>query len=260
MSHSPVPAVIITRDRVTYADRCLNALRSSRGIGDIHIVDHGSTYPDMETWLGTQAGQVDLTRYSPDGELALQKDFRQHVHWLPNQHPRDLWAPGNVLAKIIRAGQRFIVTDHDIVVPHEVDWVATLHAMLDQRPDVVKAGLALRLHDLPPWLPTTARVLEWESQWRPPQAPWKVPSAEDPIGWVETSVDTTVAMYRRLEPYALAPALRTVGYQLEAQHLPWYEDLDGQTEEQQWYALHAEHGHWRDPDGFADWHAIAPTE
>lgn len=259
MPHASVPAVIITRDRVTYAQDCLNALLRSGGIGDVHLVDHGSTYGPMLTWLGGVAGQVTKWIHGADG-VTIEAAGRVHVHWLPNQHPRDLWAPGNVLEKIIRPGQRFVVTDHDIVVPHDVDWVGTLHAMLDQRADAVKAGLALRLHDLPPWLPNTARVLEWEAQWRPPHAPWKVPSIDDQVGWVEASVDTTVALYRRLEPFALAPALRTVGIRLEARHLSWYENPDDQTEEQQWYVLHAEHGHWRDPDGFADWHAIAPTD
>lgn len=255
--HLPVTAVIITRDRVTYADQCLNALRSSHGVGDIHIVDHGSTYGPMLTWLGAQAGEVDFTRHDATGRLVLEKAFRQHVHWLPNQHPRDLWAPDNVLAQImLYAGQRFIVTDHDIVVPHGVDWVGQLHRLLDVRPDVVKAGLQLRIGDLPPELPSTGRVLDWEGHFRPPHVPWAVPHDAGDVGWAEADIDTTVALYRGLEPFALGPALRTVGYPMEAVHLSWYEDPEKLTDEQQWYRQRAQYGHWRAPDGYLDTHGL----
>jgi hypothetical protein len=255
-THPPVTAVIITRDRVSYADQCLNALRGSAGIGDIHIVDHGSTYEPMLTWLGAQAGEVDLTRHDATGRLVLEKAFRQHVHWLPNQHPRDLWAPDNVLAKIIQPGLRFIVTDHDVVVPYGAPWVDTLHALLDERPDVVKAGLQLAIDDLPPELPTTSGVIEWEANYRPPRVTWKIPDTFGSPGWVEADVDTTVAMYRGLEPFALGPALRTVGRGVQARHLPWYENPIDWTEEQRWYAQRALHGHWRQPQGFEDTHGL----
>jgi hypothetical protein len=255
-THLPVTAVIITRDRVTYAEQCLNALVASAGIGDIHIVDHGSTYEPMLTWLGVQAGEVESTRYGWDGQIILEKKFRQHVHWLPNQHPRDIWAPDNVLAKIIKPGQRFIVTDHDVVVPYEAAWVNTLHALLDERPDVVKAGLQLAIDDLPPELPATAHILEWEANYRPPRATWKIPDTFGSPGWVQADVDTTVALYRGLEPFALGPALRTVGRGVQAHHLSWYVNPDHLDDEQRWYAQRAAYGHWRAPDGFVDEHGL----
>lgn len=238
--HPVVTAVIITRDRVSYAGRCLAALLQSHGIGDIHIVDHGSTYEPMTSWLGSIAGPIAPPSTDPHADLP-----RLHVHWLPNQHPRDLWTPGNVLAKIIQPGRRFIVTDHDVVVPHEVDWVGHLHRLLDERPDVVKAGLQLGVDDLPPELPGTARILEWEAAYRPPRATWKIPDIFGSPGWVQASVDTTVALYRGLEPFALDPALRTVGRSVQARHLSWYENPDDLTAEQRWYAQRARYGHWR---------------
>lgn len=250
----PVTAVIITRDRVSYAQQCLAALARSEGIGDIYLVDHGSTYEPMTRWLGGAAGHV--TRYDLGNEGA-QAIGRIHVHWLPNQHPRDLWAPDNVLAKIIKPGRRFIVTDHDIVVPYREPWVARLHAMLDEQPTVVKAGLQLAVDDLPPELPTTAGILDWEANYRPPRAAWKIPDTFGSPGWVEASVDTTVALYRGLEPFALDPALRTIANTLQARHLSWYEDPEHLTEEQAWYAQRALYGHWRQPRGFEDTHGLA---
>jgi hypothetical protein len=256
-THPPVTAVIITRDRVSYAQQCLRAMIHSSGIGDVFLVDHGSTYGPMLEWLGGIGGHP--IRYDQGDDGGIKASGRVHVHWLSNQHPRDLWTPDNVLAKIIRPGQRFIVTDHDVVVPYEAPWVNTLHALLDERPDVVKAGLQLAIDDLPPELPATAHILEWEANYRPPRATWKIPDTFGSPGWVEADVDTTVALYRGLEPFALGPALRTVGRGVQARHLPWYEDMDHPTPEQWWYAQRAAYGHWRAPDGFVDEHGLATS-
>jgi hypothetical protein len=251
ITHPRVTAIIITRDRVSYAQQCLRALMGSTGIGDVHLVDHGSTYGPMLDWLGRAAGLADWHDGGP-----LQS--RVHVHWMPNQHPRDLWAPGNVLEKIIKPGQRFLVTDHDVVAPADVDWLDTLHALLDERPDVIKAGLQLAIDDLPVH-PRTLDVLQWEASYRPPRASWKIPDTFGSPGWAEADVDTTIALYRNLEPFALGPALRTIGRGVQARHLSWYEDPDDLNDEQRWYAERAVHGHWRRSDGFLDNHGLAAS-
>jgi hypothetical protein len=253
-------AIIITRDRVSYARMCFTALADSEGIGDIHIVDHGSTYPPMLDWLGGIAGAY----WRPDWKSSrdpVEPKGRVHVHWKPNAHPRDLWVNGT-LASIVTSGERFIVTDHDVVVPSEAPWVDQLAQLLWENLDIVKAGLQLRTRDLDPAVHRDAqRIIEWESQYRPPRAMWSLPSAER-AGWVRASVDTTVAMYRDLRVFTLDPAVRTVEQQFEAVHLPWYESADDAVKapeakaEQDWYREHAEHGHWRDPEGFADSHGL----
>lgn len=245
-------AIVITRDRVSYAKQCVEALVRSDSITDIHLVDHGSTYPPMLDWLAGMAGEVKL----------LTPSVRIHCHWMANAHPRDLWSNGT-LASIVAPGERFIVTDHDVVVPHEESWVDQLARLLDENPTVVKAGLQLRTTDLDPAVHHNARrVIEWESQYRPPRALWGLPS-DVKAGWVMASVDTTVAMYRRLEAFAIDPAVRTVERRFEARHLPWYEGMDDTLKrpealaEQRWYEEHAVHGHWHnDHHEFVDVHGL----
>jgi hypothetical protein len=235
--------IVITRDRVGYAKRCVRALMDSAGVTDIHIVDHGSTYEPMLTWLGQVAGPYGASDAYPGAE----PNGRIHVHWKPNAHPRDIWTNGT-LAAIVRPEERFIVTDCDIVVPTDVDWVTQLGVLLDARHDVVKAGLSLRIQDLPPEIERTEQIHRWESQYRTPDRLRKVAGGN--LWYFEASVDTTVAMYPQLRPYAIDPAVRLA--HVEAVHLPWYEDPDKLTTEQRYYLAHAEHGHWRQPAGYVD--------
>lgn len=238
-------AVIIARDRVTYTKQCVEALALSPGVDDIHIVDHDSRYGPMLDYLGKVGGWYG--RRDGDG-------IRVHVHWQANAHPRALWSDGT-LHGIVAPGERFVVTDHDVIPPTGVDWLSYLHAMLDDRPDVVKAGLQLRLDDLPVDGKRTMEVLDWEAQFRAPRVPWRIPEPGRP-GWAQASVDTTLALYRGLERFAIDSSLRTVDHRLQARHLSWYEDEDHLTEEQRFYRERAEYGHWRSPDGFTDLYAL----
>lgn len=254
-------AVVITRDRAIYAQMCVDALARSEWVDDIHIVDHGSTYGPMLDYLGGIAGQY----WPPDWKASRDPSTpkgRIHVHWKPNAHPRDLWTNGT-LESIVTRWERFIVTDHDVVVPWEVPWVEHLVQLLDENPAYLKAGLQLRTRDLDPAVHRGAqRVIEWESQYRPPTAPLQLSGDFRRLPFVRASVDTTAAMYRRLEPYALDPAIRTAPREFEAKHLPWYEAADDTVKapaavaEQAWYREHAEHGHWKAPDGFRDEHGL----
>lgn len=250
---SPTTAVIITRDRVMYADQCLNALIRSPGVGDIHIVDHGSTWPDMLTWLGVRAGEYSS---SIVGDPSRDKAFRVHVHWRANAHPRDLWTNGT-LEGIVKPEQRFLVTDCDVVVPTDWrgrDWLAHLHLLLDRVPGLKKAGLQLSL-DIPEHNPDRNRIIEWERNYRAAGNLGRIPGAilAGEIAWFHrASVDTTIALYPRLEAYALDPAARTSHPHHQAVHLPWLEDPETLSDELRHYYAHAEHGHWRAPDGFVD--------
>lgn len=235
-------AFVICRDRVSYARQCVEALWT---VGlEVHIVDHGSSWPPMLDWLGKVAGvQPSIMEGRASGP-------RVHVHWMANAHPRDLWADmqdGGVLANTLRPDERFVVTDCDVLPTTLVDWPRMLERLLDARPDVAKVGLGLRTDDLPTWYEHAERVVRWEAQWTDPdRVVWThdVPAHRSPV-------DTTLAMYRRLEPFAMEPALRTL-YPYVARHLSWYEDSAHPTDEQRWYRQHATPGvsHWADPETY----------
>jgi len=223
----------VTRDRVSYAQQCLEALRRTEGIDDIYLVDHRSTYIPMLDWLGSVAGP-----YTRGGTAG-----RVHVLWHDNAHPRDLWSNGT-LAAALRPDERFIVTDCDVVPDAPSDWLVWLATALDRYPGMVKAGLGLRVDDLPERYAHRERVQTWESQ-------WTTASRITPYGdhlVYRSPVDTTLALYRRLEPFAMEPAIRST-HPYVARHLTWYENSARPTEEQRWYYRQATPGvsHWQDP-------------
>jgi len=234
---------VIMRDRVTYAQQCVQALLDA-GL-DVVIVDHDSRWPEARTWLREEIG--------PGPEWPrVWHDF--------NNHPRDLWRVGGPLDGYLGrrpADERFVVTDCD-TVPDEscpADWPGMLATLLDFNPRAVKAGLGLRTDDLPEHFEHRDRVQRWEARFQRPAAPWVIGdhTFQPPAVWAD--VDTTLAMYRGFETFRLGPAIRTAA-PYWARHLPWYEDTANLPEELRFYADRAEHGHWRRPDGFTDTHAL----
>lgn len=214
-------AVVIMRDRVTYAQLCCAALDAA-GL-DVHIVDHGSTYPPAVHWLAVTPYPVHL-RYT-------------------NHHPQSLWA-WDRFRHIVGRYEPYIVTDCDVLPPtveESPNWAAHLLACLDDNPGRVKIGLGLRIDDLPE-NPLTGRVKLWEAQH------WAHPDDQRPL--YGAAVDTTLAAYQplaRFPHFALGPAARTAAPNL-GRHLPWYESGNPDAE-QLWYQanMNVDYSHWVDP-------------
>lgn len=140
-----------------------------------------------------------------------------------------------------------MVTDPDVVPDDDCpnDWVSYLGRLLDVRPGWVKAGLGLRVDDLPEHYEHAAQVKTWEQQWWE----WEI---SDQV--YNASVDTTLALYRSLDEnprFALNPSLRT-GKPYVARHLTWYENSATPTEEDRYYRAHATPlvSHWADPGAY----------
>lgn len=217
------PLIVITRDRVSYTRQCLASVERfayhGTGVGyelDIHVVDHGSTWPPMLDWLDT---------------------CPYRVHRRGDLPPRALWEwdslPGIV------GDSPYLVTDPDIVVLDDVpgDWLCRMSDELATEPGPVKVGLGLRIDDLPD-TELAGKVRRWESAF------WTARTSSG-RGW-RAPVDTTLALYRPLTQvptFTLGPAAR-LDAPYVARHLPWYGDLD--PEESDWYRAHALPGtsHW----------------
>lgn len=253
-----VKAIVIARDRVSYTQQCVRALMLSPGVGDIHVIDHGSTYPPMLDWLSLQRGSMSTVD---------SKGCHLLMHFRENAHPRDLWTNGT-LESIVDADERFIVTDCDVVAPSADwrgrDWVEVLHKLLDAAPWAVKAGLGLHSDPLPPQFLNRALVTTHERNYRqcmcrlvPDVYAHAGPCSIEHLGH-RASVDTTLALYRRLEPFAIDPSIRTSHPHHAALHLSWLEDTEHPTEEQQWYREHAMPGvsHWLDPFAYEGEHGL----
>lgn len=212
-------AIVIFRDRVSYAQRCVRRLVDF-GL-DVHIVDHTSTYPPAIEWL--------MSCGLP-------------VHRLPNAHPRTLWEWED-LGRVVGSGP-YVVTDCDVVPDDNcpLDWPVYAYELLVRYPERVKVGMGLRVDDIPRHYVHANDVRRWETMHiSHPVAP----------GIYGAAVDTTLAMHvplRREPRFALGPALRTDAPYL-ARHLTWYQDTDHPSEEDLYYAAHALRGasHWLDP-------------
>lgn len=208
-------AFIITRDRVHYTRKCYEAL-SQNALLDVYVVDHGSTYPLMRQWL-----------YEiPRERLILRGD----------QRPRDFWSEESraELLPIIGEDTPFIVTDCDIIPATPVD-VFRWKALLKAYPDCVKVGSTLITSDIDRHYVYNEEVQRWESAFSQKEVETHV---------YDAPIDTTLAMYRRLEPFQLSPALRDG--RVPARHLTWYETSLTMTADLIWYKEHLLDGssHW----------------
>jgi hypothetical protein len=212
-----VKAIVITRDRVTYAKQTCHALERM-GL-DVHIVDHGSSWGPMLDWL----------------------------HWseypvirVGDATPRELWGRlrSAALEQIVGRDERYVVCDSDVVPSDDCDrtWLDHAHGVLDAESHIVKCGPGLQIDDLP-YNVFTDRVKEWERQF------WV---REIHPGVWSAPIDTTCALYRPLgevPDFCLGPSAR-LGPPYTFRHLPWYElEL---TQEIMWYRAHALEGasHW----------------
>jgi hypothetical protein len=193
-----IPCVVITRDRVSYTQACIASLQDHPDL-DIHIVDHGSTWPPMLEWLKAQP---------------------HPVHYAASRAPRDLWGSAE-LDTIVGRHARYLVTDPDIVLDNDcpADWLDQLQREFDRGSSLVKVGLGLRLDDLPD-TELAQRVRQWEAPFWQHRRVWST-------AW-SAPVDTTLALYDTLwnrPSFLLAPAARLdVPYLIR--HLPWYGNPD----------------------------------
>jgi hypothetical protein len=107
----------------------------------------------------------------------------------------------------------------------------TLH---DDYPYAFKVGPSIRIDDLPDCYDRKQEVIEWESRF------FASPEGETLF---RAPIDTTFALYRPRIGLSRRPSLeayRTAApYQIR--HLPWYEDSQNPTEEENYYKSHCRH-------------------
>jgi len=206
-----VPVFINVRDRLSCLEQLLNWLDTA-GHRNITLIDNASTYPPLLRFLDQcNYRTIRLKRNLGHTSLWRIKELRE------------------VLAK-----QWFVYTDPD-VVPSEtcpLNVVVHLQRRLKEFPLYIKAGLGLRIDDLPDYYHLKQRVIDWE-----------LPLIGEEIApdVFEADVDTTFALYRPGSPYIAGPSIRLQGV-YSARHLPWYADSSQPDEEERYYRSHASPG------------------
>lgn len=131
------------------------------------IVDCASTYPPLLDWYDSQPCRIVRAK---------------------NHGPAAPWYAG--LAS--KESDDYAVTDADLdVAGLPDDTLDHLAAGLRQFPEAIRAGVSLRIDDLPDEAPLTADVIRWEKRW------WVKPL--DPY-WYDAAVGCTLAVYRHDSP------------------------------------------------------------
>lgn len=203
-----VPVFINVRDRLSCLEQLLKWLERA-GHRNITLIDNASTYPPLVSFL-------DQSNYRT---IRLRRNLGHTA----------LWRVKELRSTI--AKQWFVYTDPDVVPADTcpLNVVAHLHRQLQESPFYLKAGLGLRLDDIPDCYHLKQQVIDWEQH---------LIGKEIAPDVFEADVDTTFALYRPGTPPITGPSIRFQG-RYSAHHLPWYSDSSQPDEEERYYRSHA---------------------
>jgi len=211
------PIFIQNFNQLSYLQKLVNWLLAA-GYKNICVTDNHSTYAPLLQFYG---------------EIE-SRDAIKVVRRNQNGSSTTLWEE-QLLERFGVTGP-FIYTDSDIVpetfCPSDV--VGRLASELRDQPQILKAGLGLRIDNLPASYKFHDEVITWEKQF------WRAPVLR---GVFLSPIDTTFALYRPNSTFAMVPALRT-GWPYLARHETWYHDSENLSEEQRSYRSEMSWGHW----------------
>jgi glycosyltransferase involved in cell wall biosynthesis len=204
-----MPVIINNRDLLTWPKNMVKRLQQFKGIGDIIIIDNGSTYPPLLEWYKTEPCQI------------------IHIDNIGHQAP---WISG-----LIRSldADYYVVTDSDLDLTNTPD--DTLLYLQDCLIDsgLPKLGLMLDLEAVKPGM-LYYDYLQWYEAGRRRTSP--------EINGIMTklAVDTTFAMYRNEQRnYFVGGGSTMQPYQTV--HVPWLYTREtlANDKEYQYYLQHA---------------------
>jgi hypothetical protein len=203
---------INTRDRVTHLKSLVSWLERA-GVQRIVFVDNASTYGPLRDYLARTSHEV----------VQLTENLGQLAPWL-----------SGTIERMTGEHEFFVETDPDVVPDEDcpLDALEYLFDVVYTYPEFVKAGLGLRIDDLPAGYRHAEAVRRWESRF------WE---EEFRPGLYVAPVDTTFAMYRPRTGTTMVPALRT-GPPYVARHMPWYAQGRRPSREDRYYLRHAKPG------------------
>ena len=200
------PVYITVRDRVEHL-RGLVAWLESAGCERIVLVDNDSAWPPL----------IDYLAGTPHEVVRLGQNAGARAVWLRRLMPTDGW---------------YVVTDPDLDPDGcPLDALERLHDVMERHPRFIKAGVGLRLDDLPESMDS----LEWERS-------LVGPHREIEPGVFDSLVDTTFALYRPgTADHQLGPAVR-LGAPYVFRHPSWYAEAGELSDEDRFYLSRATRG------------------
>lgn len=205
-----IPIIFNTRDRFDPLEKMVKWL-NEQGYTNLIFVDNDSSYPPLMDFFNTSPYQV----------IKLGRNAMHKAPW------------ESMAVRFFAKDQPYIVSDPDIVPDDQCppDMIEYLASLLNAHPKPLKAGLGLRIDNLPDSNRQKADIISWEQRF------WD-PSAEIAPDVYEAEVDTTFALYRPYTWWCLSPSLRTGGDYV-ALHEPWYQSSDEPSEDFLYYKMRA---------------------
>lgn len=200
-----VPIIINNRNRFTFLKMMIDQLQSF-GYHNIYVLDNDSTYPPLLEYYKTIPANV----------IFLKENVGYKALW-----------ESNVFEQF--KNNYYVYSDPDILLQSDCpeDFVYQLYSHLIKYPSKEKAGVALKIDDLPEHYAHKLEAIRNEKPF------WEKQLDKDVY---DAPVDTTLALYR---PLAFGNAEECeairVGGKLAAQHLTWYLDSAHLSEEELFY-------------------------
>lgn len=205
-----IPIIINNRNRLTFLKMQIDWFKQN-GYTNLYVLDNLSDYPPLLEYYKSCEAKV----------IRLKKNFGYKALWLSGEFEQFKY-------------NYYVYTDPDVLPTKNCpsDLVFELYKVLQRYSQFEKAGVALRIDDLPEHYSAKAEVLRIEKKW------W---TNELEKNIYDAPVDTTFALYR---PFAWGDAedckACRVGGDLIFSHMPWYENSASPTEEDRYYKAAAQ--------------------
>lgn len=205
-----IPIIFNTRDRYEPLQKMVDWL-TERGYTNIIFVDNDSTYPPL----------LDLFKNRTYQHVPLGRNAMHKAPW------------ESMAVRFFTKGRPYIVSDPDITPDTTCpdDAINYLAKLLNKYPLINKAGLGLRIDNIPSSNRQREDIIAWESRF------WDR-SIELQKNVFNADLDTTFALYRPLTWWFLSPSIRTGGNYV-AIHEPWYQASDNPTDDFLYYKMRA---------------------
>ncbi len=200
-----VPIIINNRNRYTFLKQLISWLENN-GYKNIYIIDNQSTYRPLLDYYKTIKHKVFFLNQNV-GYMALWQTP------LFDQFKKSY----------------YVYTDSDVLPLKECpkNIIEELYRILKRFTNIEKAGVALKIDDIPEQYRHKTEVIRIETNW------WKEEVGKNIYN---APVDTTFALYR---PFAKGNAEECNAYRaagnLMFMHQPWYENSDSPAEEDIYY-------------------------
>jgi len=213
-----IPVFVPSYNNLTYLKGMVDQLLRL-GMYNVIVVDNGSSFVPLLTYLESIAGQVSVVRLTENMGPRYVFTNRQHYMSLPNY---------------------FCLTDPDLEFNPDLPTDFLTHLIeLTEEYRIGKAGFALDISDRVKMVNKEFtirgkkyKIWEWESQfWRNP-LPWE--DSGDKA--YRAPIDTTFAVYNKrfFDPRSPLGAIRVAG-RYACRHLPWYVDKQLPADEGAYY-------------------------